>query len=265
MNFTKACALGNDFVITQVSDFPNDEVISKLSNKVANRRYGVGCDQVIFIKKLNEDNFFLRFFNQDGTEAEACGNGTRCVAKLLIKKHNLSKIFLQTLGGNLEAVLEEDDRVTVLMPSPLWDEKFEDNSVGRLSTPNAVAVWIGNPHLICFVDNINLIEKYGVTLEEHPYFTNRTNVGFVEVVKENKIRLKVWERGAGVTPACGSGACAATVASVVRGLIKENTSVEVAQSGGNISIFWDVPNNKLFMTSSADTIFSGNYDFSGLF
>jgi diaminopimelate epimerase len=259
MDFTKACALGNDFVITEVVDFPNDEVISKLSIKVANRRYGVGCDQVIFIKKLDKDHYFLRFFNQDGSEAEACGNGTRCVAKLLIKKYKHPKVFLKTLGGDLEGILEDDCRVTVLMPSPLWDEKFEDNSVGRLSTPNAVAVWIGNPHLICFVDNVNLIEKYGMSLEDHPYFPNRTNVGFVEVIKENEIRLKVWERGAGVTPACGSGACAATVASVVRGLVKQNTSVEVMQSGGNISILWDIIGKKLFMTSSANIIFSGSY------
>lgn len=254
MKFIKACGLGNDFVLVILENFPQEDTLTKWSLKLANRRYGVGCDQVIFAKPFS--NYYqVRFFNADGSEAEACGNGSRCVSKFLMEENKTKSVNLQTLGGSLSCALKHDGQVTVHMPEPTWNLNFEDNGVGRLSTPEAVAVWVGNPHLVCFVNEIELVKDYGYGLEEHPSFPQRANVGFVKVIDQKHIQLQVWERGAGVTPACGSGACAAVIASTLRGLVSSSGQICVSQEGGDLLIEWNHP--KLLMTGPAEIIFTG--------
>jgi diaminopimelate epimerase len=251
MEFIKAQGLGNDFVIlVNVDVLPSE--LSDLSRKLADRRYGIGCDQVI-VAQETEGVTKVRFFNSDGSEAESCGNGTRCIAKYLMQQRNLQSITLETMGGRLNCRLEGGDMVSVEMPKPIIEVFDGPQGLGHLSTPDAVAVTVGNPHLVCFVDEVDLVERYGEGLENHPSFPLRTNVDFVKIIDSTHLQLKVWERGTGVTPACGSGACAAMVAAYTHKKVAQKA--KVTQSGGDLWISFD--GNQLFMTGPAILVFSG--------
>ncbi len=250
MEFIKAQGLGNDFVmLINPNVLAND--LSDLSRRLADRRYGVGCDQVIIAVDAN-DHIKVRFFNADGSEAESCGNGSRCIAKYLMQQKQQDSITLETLGGILKCQLE-NDMVTIEMPFPTVEILDGPQSLGHLSTPEAVAVTVGNPHLVCFVDNVDSVSQYGEGLENHPTFPLRTNVDFVKILDSGHLQLKVWERGAGVTPACGSGACASMVAAYAHK--KVDQKVRVSQSGGDLWIQWD--GQQLFMTGPGVIVFTG--------
>lgn len=250
MEFIKAQGLGNDFVmLVNPSVQMND--LSDLSRRLADRRYGIGCDQVV-VAFETIDNIKVRFFNADGSEAESCGNGSRCMAKYLMQQKQKDSITLETLGGVLKCQLE-NDMVTIKMPTPAFEILDGPQSLGHLSTPDAVAVNVGNPHLVCFVDNVDSVAEYGEGLENHPAFPLRTNVDFVKVLNSEHLQLKVWERGAGITPACGSGACASMVAAYAHK--KVDQKVKVSQTGGDLWISWD--GQELFMAGPAVIVFSG--------
>lgn len=254
MDFIKAQGLGNDFVMIINTDVLPSE-LSNLSRKVADRRYGIGCDQVIVTQTI-ENRTKVRFFNSDGSEAESCGNGSRCIAKHLMQQGNTDSIVMETMGGTLNCFLDNKGMVSIEMPSPVFEVFDGPQGLGHLSTPDAVSVVVGNPHLVCFVDDISLVERYGEGLENHPAFPLRTNVDFVKIINPEHIELKVWERGTGITPACGSGACASMVASFVHK--KVNSHVKVSQAGGDLWVSFD--GKKLLMTGEATIVFTGSID-----
>lgn len=253
MHFIKAQGLGNDFVMLLNPELSFD-YLSEFSQILADRRYGVGCDQVVVAFKKN-GNYSMHFFNPDGSEAESCGNGSRCMAKYIMQKNNIDKVRITTLGGELDCSLEPSGMVSVVMPEPKVEILGGASALGHLSTPDAVSVNVGNPHLVCFVKNVNVAEQYGAGLENHPKFPMRANVNFVKVNDLQYIELKVWERGTGVTPACGSGACASVVAAYTHSLVGEK--VQVKQQGGDLWISYN--GSKLIMTGPAEIVFVGDY------
>ncbi len=272
LDFYKACALGNDFVIFFDSLGLSDD-LSTLAIKVSNRRYGIGCDQVIYVHSLdlekNTPVYSVRYFNADGSEAEACGNGSRSVALLLMKLHQKNILILRTKAEDLlcssldENIFQKDlffhhqHNISIVIKKTTWSSDFEHQSIGKLSTPDAVIVDVGNPHLVCFVQDPTMVRELGPGLEHHPSFSHRTNVGFVQVIKRNYLKLCVWERGSGLTPACGTGACAAMVAASVRGLVDDKVVVE--QAGGNLTISWYKDPHQLIMEGFASIIYQGTW------
>ena len=246
LDFINAQALGNEFVVIDAINL--SQPLPELSKKLADRHYGIGCDQVIFIVEEK-----VRFFNADGSEAEACGNGSRCVAKYLMDQRNVESITLSTLGGDLFAKRANNGEITITLQKPTW-EVLGPSQFPNIDCLFAVSVSVGNPHLVFFVDDILSVQHMGEELEHHPLFPNRVNVGFAEVVSRSKVNLQVWERGVGLTLACGSGACAAAVAGSVTGLTDNN--VCVVQPGGELSIEFDC-SGELLMTGPAEIVFRG--------
>lgn len=247
LDFVKAQALGNDFVIIDAIEL--NQPLPELSKKLADRHYGIGCDQVIFI--VGEQ---VRFFNADGSEAEACGNGSRCISKYLMDQRNVESVAFSTLGGDLFAKRAGNDAITITMQKPTW-EILDPLLFPNIECLSSVSVSVGNPHLVFFVNDIKQVQHTGEELEHHPLFPKRVNVGFAEVVSKSQLKLQVWERGVGLTLACGSGACAAAVAGSVLGLT--DGRVCVIQPGGELSIELDDFEQPL-MTGPAEIVFRGN-------
>jgi diaminopimelate epimerase len=271
--FTKMHGLGNDFVIL---DRRRDAVVLDAAGAraIANRHTGVGCDQVILIE-LPQDaraDAFMRIHNADGGEVAACGNATRCVADILMAENGRDCVRIQTLAGVLDASRMEDTRVTVDMglPGLAWNEiplatdqdtLSLDIAAGPLKQP--VAVGMGNPHAVFFVDDAETIDlaELGPALEHDPIFPERANIGVAQLSDENQLRLRVWERGAGVTLACGTGACAAAVAAHRRGLT--GRKVTVTLDGGALEIDWR-DDGHVMMTGPVATSFTGEINLSAL-
>lgn len=244
--FVKAYGLGNDFVLLQ-GDMNLD------LRQIADRRYGIGCDQIIYYKHIESNVFDLRFFNQDGSSAEACGNGTRCAAIWLMKTHHLTSCILETQGGQLFGDLIDVNMVRISYPLP----RMERDVVTPEIRGTTDAVFVGNPHLVCFTEHMDEeFETMGPSLESHPYFPNRTNVDFARILEPQVIELRVWERGTGKTPACGTGACATAFAAHTRGLVS-SAPIEVRQIGGNLSI--EITHDRLLMTGPAVIVFEGKF------
>lgn len=278
VDFTKMTGLGNDYIYVNCIN-NNLKNIPDLARKVSNRHFGVGADGLILIEKSENANsdFKMRIFNSDGSEAEMCGNGIRCFAKY-IHDNNLSnsdKLSIETLAGIKKVKLIEDDagscnEVIVDMGEPIFQDKnipynvYEafnkdlDLDVGKEKMRFTV-VSMGNPHAITFVEDIDNIdiEKYGPIIENNPIFPNRTNVEFVQIIDKNNIKVKVWERGVGETLACGTGACAAMVASGINGYTDENVTVNLP--GGKLEIEWG-KDNHIYMQGPASTVCTGKID-----
>jgi diaminopimelate epimerase len=252
--FTKACGLGNDFVMLVHDDH---EFIQSISEKIADRRYGIGCDQIIL---LNKNISYMRFYNADGSEAEACGNGSRCAAAWILKDNTDVALELETLGGTLVCKALTCGTIHVSMPSPkiIGDVSTQLDDILNFS---ATHVEIGNPHLVCFTNHIADIATFGPQLEKHPHFPNRTNVGFANIISPNHIELQVYERGTGTTLACGSGACAAVVAAKAKGLVLE--TVTVSQPGGDLVVTIDADGN-VYQTGETKIVFHGAIDVTKL-
>jgi diaminopimelate epimerase len=261
--FHKMHSLGNDFVIL-------DRRSGKLSldtvqiQRIADRRRGVGFDQLLSLEPSQRADVFMRVYNPDGSEAQACGNGTRCVARLMMEEVLTSRVRIETRADVL-AVTAGIQGYTVDMGRPRfgWDEiplaramdtSALDLTLGPLSAP--VAVNMGNPHAVFFVDDVEAItlEELGPELEHHPLFPERANIGVAEVRDRRTIRLRVWERGAGLTMACGSGACAALVAAARRDLTER--SADLLLDGGALKIAWS-PADRVRMTGPASHCYSG--------
>ncbi len=264
--FIKMHGLGNDFVVVdaRAEAFPLTDALAKA---IADRREGVGCDQLLILEPPTNGSadVFMRIRNHDGGEVGACGNGTRCVAALVMGELGREALTIETNAGLLHAKAAGPGRVTVDMGEarlgwqdiPLAEER-DTLHLGIENGPlkDPVGVNMGNPHAVFFVDNVESLpmEELGPTLEHHPLFPERANIGAAEVIGKNKLRLRVWERGAGLTRACGTGACAAAVAAARRGLT--GRKVDVTLDGGTLTIEW-LENGHVEMTGPVATAFHG--------
>lgn len=268
--FVKMHGLGNDVVIFDARAEPLP-LSPDAARRIADRRRGVGCDQVVVIEPPanGRADVFLRFYNADGGEAQACGNGTRCVAALLMGESGADRIAVETVAGLLSGARAPDGRVIVDMgPAKTeWreiplaragDTLHLNLAAGPLVDP--VAVNMGNPHAVFFVPDVAAIDiaALGPTLEHDPIFPERANIGIAQIIGRDHLRLRVWERGAGLTQACGSGACAAAVAAIRRNLTKRTVTLDL--DGGPIEITWRETDGHVLMTGSVATAFTGTLD-----
>ena len=269
VTFTKMHGLGNDFVVLDDRD-GSLNLGEAEARAMGNRRKGVGFDQLLILEpaKHPDAHIFMRIRNPDGSEAEACGNGTRCAAVRIMDELGTNRLNVETVAGILETTRAADGLVTVNMgPAKLdWsdiplaeprDTLHLDISNGSLIDP--VAVNIGNPHMVFFVEDAETIElgTLGPGLENHPLYPERTNVEVVSLLGPDKVRMRVWERSAGITQACGSGACAVSVAANRRGLT--GRKVEVVLDGGPLIIEW-LDNGRVLMTGPTAISFEGRLD-----
>ena len=267
--FIKMHGLGNDFVVLDGRTTPIS-VDAKLVKAIADRRTGIGCDQVIILEPSEQADLFMRIHNSDGSEVEACGNAARCVARLIMQETGAENALLETTVDILRASTITNELIAIDMGKPrlAWHEiplsRQQDTlhiplEEGSLSDPTAVNV--GNPHAIFFVDDVATVplEYLGPKLEIDPIFPNHANIGVAQIISRDKIRLRVWERGAGLTLACGTGACAALVAAHRRKL--SSRKVEVQLDGGTLQIEWK-EDNHVIMTGTASTAFVGELDLS---
>ena len=271
--FRKMHGLGNDFVVLDQrrdqghGPWPIDAAAARA---LANRRTGIGCDQVLLLEPTQNPHaqVFLRILNPDGSEAEACGNGTRCVAQLLAAETGKRELAIETSAGLLTATLDDTDLATVDMGPPrlFWHDiplarEMDTLHVrlrqGPLGDP--VCTNMGNPHATFFVDDAEAIElaTLGPLLENDPIFPQRANIGVATVRDPETIRLRVWERGAGITQACGSAACAALVAAHRRHLVGERATVIL--DGGKLEIEWR-EHHHVLMSGPATLVFDGTFD-----
>ena len=261
----KMDGLGNDFII-----FDNrKKTISLTKSQIINisNRNNIGCDQVIFIDKDKKNNIILKFYNSDGGEISACGNGSRCVAYLLMKESNNKEIVIKTKAGVLDAKLNDKNQVIINMGRPNfdWDKipllKKIDNENLKIKISNingkeiigGFALSIGNPHVIFFVKDLNQfdLKKIGPKLENHSYFPEKCNVTLASIKNKNHIMVKVWERGAGLTKACGTAACATAVAGSIQKLNERCVNIEFPE--GVLNIDWK-NNNNVYMTGKVSEI-----------
>ncbi len=264
--FIKMHGLGNDFVVIDARSVPLELSAARV-RAISDRRTGVGCDQLILIEPPRSAGTaaFMRIRNADGSEVSACGNASRCVARLLMEECGREALTLETRAGRLVASAPGDGRITVDMgPAGLdWreiplavpaDTYSLEITQGPLSDP--VAVSMGNPHAVFFVADAEAVAlaEHGPLVERHPLFPERVNVEIVQVLDPARLRMRVWERGAGVTSACGTGACAALVAASRRGL--SGRKAEVLLDGGSLEIEW-LETGHVLMTGPAATSFTG--------
>jgi diaminopimelate epimerase len=279
--FTKMHALGNNYIyVNQFEEQLEEEKLNEIAKKVSSVRTGIGSDGLILIAPSERADVKMRVFNADGSEAKNCGNGLRCVAKYAYDKGivNQTTFRIETLGGLVTAQLHIEDevvnQVTIDMgipglkklSLPMLDEgDGEELALDAVvdidgAQVSFVGVSMGNPHAVIFVDDVNQapVETLGPKIEKHPCFPEWTNVEFIRVVTEQEIDFRVWERGSGVTHACGTGACAAVVAAVLKDKVKKDTLITVHLLGGDLQIVWK-EDDHVWMTGPAEYICEGLY------
>ena len=278
LNFTKMQGAGNDFVMIDGFSMPVSLTAAQIK-KIANRNFGVGCDQLLIVEKtslLNVD-FKYRIFNADGGEVEQCGNGARCFVRFALEKGLTQKreIRVETASGLITLTLKSDNQVTVNMGAPIFEpakipfiaEKqlkqyaLQTNShAGAGLSINVSVLSMGNPHAVTIVDNVDTanVAELGPQIEAHASFPQRVNAGFMQIINSHTIKLRVYERGAGETRACGTGACAAAVSGIQLGLLK--SPVLVNARGGKLSIEWVGENLPVMMTGDAEIVFEGSIE-----
>ena len=263
--FLKMHGLGNDFVI--IDSRRREAIVTpELAKAIGDRHRGVGFDQLAEIRTSSSADIDLDFWNSDGSRAGACGNATRCVGQLMLDETGKDKVTIRTERGILIAQ-RSGDEVSVNMghPQRMWDEVPLSHPVDTDFLPlegEPVAVGMGNPHAVFFVDDIQKVDvpNWGKKVEYDPLFPQRTNVEFAEVRARDEIRMRVWERGTGITLACGSGACATAVAASVRGLTDKKVRMEV--DGGWLTLDWR--DDGVWMTGPTQLVFKAEFDTSFL-
>ncbi len=269
MNFRKMHGLGNDFVILDAREGALELPHARIK-AICDRNFGIGCDLLTVLEPSKKADIFARFFNADGSESASCGNATRCVADIVMRERGSDACTVETLGGMLTCIRAENDMITVDMGAPKLDwaqiplSEERDTLMLELSEGSlnpAVAVNMGNPHCVLFVEDAEnaLVDSIGPTIENHALFPERTNVEFVEVLEDGRLRQRTWERGVGETLACGTGACAVAVAAIRRELI-DGRKVEIILNGGSLFIEWREADNRVYMTGPVAYVFDGELE-----
>lgn len=276
IEFTKYHGLGNDFILIDNRQSSEPILTDVQAVQLCDRHFGIGADGVIFALPATspDADYKMRIFNSDGSEPEMCGNGIRCLARFLADLQAPSRTpqtyQIETLAGMITPQIQADGQVTVDMgvprltaaeiPTTLMEEDCRTilqplEVAGR--TWKVTCVSMGNPHCITFVDNVAEIalESIGPQFEHHPVFPQRTNVEFIQVVAPDYLKMRVWERGAGITLACGTGACASLVAGFITGRCERKATIELP--GGPLVIEWSESNERIYMTGPAEQVFCG--------
>jgi diaminopimelate epimerase len=259
--FHKMHGLGNDFVVIDARRAPV-AMTGARARAIADRKRGIGCDQLILLEPSDTANFRMRIFNADGGEVEACGNATRAVAMLVG-----GSMKIESAGGLLLGEAHDGGATVELEPPQFgWDAIPLAYAIDTSALPlaweelaNPAAVNVGNPHVVFFVNDVNDVnlERLGPQIEHDPVFPERINVNVATVTGPNEIRLRVWERGVGITRACGTGACATAVAAIRKNLVMSPVMVHL--DGGNLTIAWS-PGSRIIMTGNATHVFTGQTD-----
>ncbi len=276
MDFVKMHGLGNDFVVVEMNSWQEADALQPYAQAVCDRNFGIGADGLIVIGPDPEMDVFMRIFNSDGSEPEMCGNGIRCVARYVFEHKLVDKtnFVVRTLAGPIKPGVKvregKVESVTVDMGEPILERALipmtgsGDNVKVKTATSHGeieiTAVSMGNPHCVIFVNDVDEVPvaRWGPELETSALFPAKTNVEFVQVLGRNEMKMRVWERGAGITLACGTGACATLVAGVLNGYTDRAAVVYLL--GGDLSIEWREQDNHIYMTGPAVEVFSGNIE-----
>jgi diaminopimelate epimerase len=272
MRFTKMEGLGNDYIYVNalVEDMEECE-LSALAKKISDRHFGVGGDGLVLIMESDRADFRMKMMNSDGSEAEMCGNAVRCVAKYVYEKGltDKRKLEIETLAGIIKPAILDNGLIRVDMGEPILNGKDIPSLIDKELVVGEkieidgremefTLVSMGNPHAVTFVSDLQFdIADIGPLVEAHPLFPNRINTEFIEIADRDEVNMRVWERGAGETMACGTGACAAVVASCLNDLTGRVVSVHLL--GGDLSVEWDQESNRVFLTGPAEFVFEGEY------
>ena len=278
IEFSKYQGLGNDFILIDNRHTAEPVISPEQAIAMCDRHFGIGGDGVIFALPGKNTDYTMRIYNSDGSEPEMCGNGIRCLAKFIAELEGNTEVNksykIDTLAGLIIPKLQSNGEVTVDMGEPeLLAAKIPttlNSGDGKVvaqplevddRTWSVTTVSMGNPHCITFVEDSDAIalEQIGPKFEHHPVFPQRTNTEFVEVVESDYVKMRVWERGAGITLACGTGACATVVAGVLNNKCDRNCTVELP--GGCLQIDWSATDNRVYMTGPAIEVFKGKYTF----
>jgi diaminopimelate epimerase len=280
LKFTKMHGAGNDFIVVDAINQQVDLSIDQW-RRLADRRFGIGADQILIVERPTDAgvDFRYRIFNNDGGEVEQCGNGSRAFVRFVVDKGltQARSIRVQTMSGIINPRLEDDGSVTVDMGAPRLvpaDVPFDENGLAGMvqgddtlwplpvgdETVFVSVVSMGNPHAVQVVDDVDAapVEETGLLIERHVRFPKRVNAGYLQVIDRHHIRLRVFERGAGETLACGTGACAAVVAGIRRGLL--DSPVRVSARGGELSIAWAGPDQPVYLSGPAVSVFEGEVE-----
>ena len=270
LQFIKMHGLGNDFVVLDGRQEPINLATEDV-RAIADRRTGIGCDQLITLKNSGKADVFMAIQNADGSTAEACGNATRCIGALIMAETQGKTASIETDVDLLHCQSENDGvRANMGKPRFNWadiplaeerDTLHVELNVGALKDP--VAVNVGNPHVVYFVPEVDKVDlaSLGPMVETYPLFPERVNVNVVEIISPNEIKLRVWERGAGITRACGTGAAASVVAGVRRGLLERKTKVQLL--GGTLDVHWDEDDN-VYISGAAEISYHGELNMDEL-
>jgi diaminopimelate epimerase len=277
IEFSKYHGLGNDFILINNCHTPEPILTPQIAIQMCDRHFGIGADGVILaLPGQGDADYSMRIFNADGSEPEMCGNGIRCLAQFIANLEKINEIGkayrIHTLAGVMSPRLEAGDRVMVDMGIPQLTaaeipttlDKPENKIINqRLEV--AGQSWVvtcasmGNPHCITFVEDVDTIplDKIGPQFEHHPVFPQRTNTEFIQIVRPDYLKMRVWERGAGITLACGTGACASVVAGVLTQRSDRRCTVELP--GGLLEIYWSEFDGRVYMTGAAQRVFTGTF------
>ena len=279
LKFTKMQGAGNDFVVLDATQQPLNLTAQQISH-IANRQFGVGCDQLLLVEKTDTPNvdFRYRIFNADGGEVEQCGNGARCFVRFVVDKGLTDKreIAVETASGIITLKLEDNNQVTVNMGAPRFEPQdipFIAETLANARAPSYLlnienqklqifVVSMGNPHAVQIVADVDNapVGLVGPLIEHHASFPQRVNAGFMQVLNVHHIKLRVFERGSGETLSCGTGACAAVVSGIQHGILQ--SPVKVSTRGGELSISWQGENSPVLMTGPATIVFEGEIELS---
>jgi diaminopimelate epimerase len=273
IKFTKMQGAGNDFIVID-GIHQHIQLSAAQIKSLAHRQFGIGFDQLLLVESSNVADFKYRIFNADGSEVAQCGNGARCFVRFVVDQHLTDKheISVETASGIITPKLENNGLVTVNMGAPRFEPQQIPFTVDAQSETYMLdvhgqqvkisAISMGNPHAVQIVDDVETapVQSMGSQIEVHPRFPERVNVGFMQIIDPHHIKLRVFERGSGETLACGTGACAAAVAGIQRGLLQ--SPVRVSARGGELHITWQGGTTPVFMTGPAVTVFQGEFDLS---
>lgn len=278
LKFSKMHGLGNDFVVIDAREQAVDLSVAQLQF-IADRHRGVGCDQILMVEHSDHDDadFRYRIFNADGGEVSQCGNGARCFARYVYDRGHTSKkiIGVETASGLIFPELQDSGKVRVNMGQPRFAPQAIPFEVAEEATTymlevrdgervEIAALSMGNPHAVMLVDDVDSapVAEFGPLIEHHPQFPERANAGFMQIVSPTHIRLRVYERGVGETQACGTGACAAVVSGICRGMLANEVTVSLL--GGDLQVSWPDKESPVMMTGDATHVFDGEIAWSTL-